>query len=110
MFAIRARCICFVRSVFGDAGRPVERSRFVLYQRPKASKSLYPRAIGGFSSLDLVVKYRGVMPRVLTVRGQERRRQVMDMAVRMFATEGYHATSISRIVAGLGVGKGVFYW
>jgi AcrR family transcriptional regulator len=28
----------------------------------------------------------------------------------MFAADGYHATSVTRIVDGLGVGKGVFYW
>lgn len=28
----------------------------------------------------------------------------------MFATKGYHPTSVTDIVDGLGVGKGVFYW
>ncbi len=34
----------------------------------------------------------------------------MDFAARTFAAEGYHATSVTSIVDGLGVGKGVFYW
>jgi AcrR family transcriptional regulator len=34
----------------------------------------------------------------------------MDLAARTFAADGYHATSVTAIVDGLGVGKGVFYW
>lgn len=34
----------------------------------------------------------------------------MAYAVKRFAEQGYHPTSVSEIVAGLGVGKGVFYW
>ncbi len=34
----------------------------------------------------------------------------MAFAAERFATQGYHPTSVSEIVAGLGVGKGVFYW
>lgn len=34
----------------------------------------------------------------------------MDFAARAFATDGYHTTSVTGIVNGLGVGKGVFYW
>jgi len=34
----------------------------------------------------------------------------MAYAVERFAAQGYHPTSVSEIVAGLGVGKGVFYW
>lgn len=34
----------------------------------------------------------------------------MAFAVERFAAQGYHPTSVSEIVAGLGVGKGVFYW
>ena len=34
----------------------------------------------------------------------------MEYAARTFAAEGYHATSVTNIVDGLGVGKGVFYW
>jgi TetR/AcrR family transcriptional regulator, cholesterol catabolism regulator len=50
------------------------------------------------------------MARRLTARGERRRRQLVDYAARTFATRGYHPTSISEIVDGLGVGKGVFYW
>ncbi len=32
------------------------------------------------------------------------------MAAHLFATEGYHPTSVADVVDGLGVGKGVFYW
>jgi AcrR family transcriptional regulator len=34
----------------------------------------------------------------------------MAFARTRFAEQGYHPTSVSEIVAGLGVGKGVFYW
>lgn len=34
----------------------------------------------------------------------------MDFATVRFAENGYHPTSVAEIVAGLGVGKGVFYW
>jgi len=34
----------------------------------------------------------------------------MDFAARAFAADGYHTTSVTSIVDGLGVGKGVFYW
>jgi len=48
--------------------------------------------------------------RRLTTRGERRRRQLVDFAAHRFASHGYHPTSISDIVDGLGVGKGVFYW
>jgi len=48
--------------------------------------------------------------RRLTQRGRDRRDQLMDFATRRFAEQGYHPTSVSEIVSGLGVGKGVFYW
>jgi AcrR family transcriptional regulator len=50
------------------------------------------------------------MARRLTPRGKERREQLMAYAAQRFAEQGYHPTSVSEIVAGLGVGKGVFYW
>lgn len=50
------------------------------------------------------------MSRRLTPRGQERREQILEYATTRFATDGYHPTSVADIVAGLGVGKGVFYW
>jgi AcrR family transcriptional regulator len=34
----------------------------------------------------------------------------MDLAAHRFAADGYHSTSVTSIVDGLGVGKGVFYW
>ena len=34
----------------------------------------------------------------------------MAYAAERFAEQGYHPTSVSEIVSGLGVGKGVFYW
>jgi TetR/AcrR family transcriptional regulator, cholesterol catabolism regulator len=48
--------------------------------------------------------------RRLTQRGKERREQLMAFAATRFADQGYHPTSVSEIVQGLGVGKGVFYW
>lgn len=50
------------------------------------------------------------MARRLTDRGRERRDQLMAYAAARFAEQGYHSTSVSELVAGLGVGKGVFYW
>jgi AcrR family transcriptional regulator len=50
------------------------------------------------------------MARRLTQRGKERREQLMAYAAARFAEQGYHPTSVSEIVSGLGVGKGVFYW
>jgi AcrR family transcriptional regulator len=34
----------------------------------------------------------------------------VELAARLFATQGYHPTSVADVVDGLGVGKGVFYW
>jgi AcrR family transcriptional regulator len=48
--------------------------------------------------------------RKLTKRGSERREQIVDAAVRLFAEEGYHGTAVGDICDALGVGKGVFYW
>lgn len=48
--------------------------------------------------------------RRLTARGEQRRAELMAYATRRFAESGYHPTSVSDIVNGLGVGKGVFYW
>lgn len=50
------------------------------------------------------------MRRRLTQRGRERRDQLLACAAGLFAERGYHPTSVSDIVATLGVGKGVFYW
>ena len=48
--------------------------------------------------------------RRLTPRGQERRNQLIAYATTLFATKGYHPSSVADIVEGVGVGKGVFYW
>ena len=48
--------------------------------------------------------------RRLTQRGRERRDELLAYATRRFAENGFHPTSVSDIVDGLGVGKGVFYW
>ena len=48
--------------------------------------------------------------RQLTRRGQERRDKLMAYATARFAENGFHPTSVSEIVDGVGVGKGVFYW
>ena len=50
------------------------------------------------------------MTRKLTTRGEARRRQLLDHATHLFADQGYHQTSVADIVAGVGGGKGVFYW
>jgi AcrR family transcriptional regulator len=50
------------------------------------------------------------MSRRLTPKGAKRRQELMDYAARRFAADGYHTTSVTSIVDGLGVGKGVFYW
>ena len=50
------------------------------------------------------------MSRRLTPKGARRRGDLMDFAARRFAADGYHSTSVTSIVDGLGVGKGVFYW
>jgi AcrR family transcriptional regulator len=50
------------------------------------------------------------MIRRLTPKGARRRQELMDVAAHRFAAEGYHATSVTSLVDGIGVGKGVFYW
>lgn len=48
--------------------------------------------------------------RELTRRGRERRDKLLAYATARFAENGFHPTSVSDIVNGIGVGKGVFYW
>ena len=48
--------------------------------------------------------------RQLTRRGRERRDNLLSYATARFAENGFHPTSVSEIVNGVGVGKGVFYW
>ena len=50
------------------------------------------------------------MSRRLTPRGEQRRAELLEFATRRFAANGYHTTSVTELVDGLGVGKGVFYW
>ncbi len=48
--------------------------------------------------------------RKLTPKGENRRRALMALATSRFAKNGFHPTSVSEIVDGVGVGKGAFYW
>ena len=48
--------------------------------------------------------------RRLTPRGRDRRQKLIEVATARFAERGFHPTSVSDIVQGVGVGKGVFYW
>ncbi len=52
----------------------------------------------------------GDAPRRLTARGRDRKKALLDFATARFAENGFHPTSVSDIVDGVGVGKGVFYW
>ena len=62
----------------------------------RRSSSFYPRPMAD--------------KRQLTRRGQERRQRLLEYATKRFAEKGFHPTSVSDIVDGVGVGKGVFYW
>ncbi|MDQ1361769.1 MAG: hypothetical protein QOJ44_2146 [Acidimicrobiaceae bacterium] len=50
------------------------------------------------------------MDRRHTPKGAQRRSDLIDFAAHRFAAQGYHPTSVTDIVDGMGVGKGVFYW
>jgi AcrR family transcriptional regulator len=43
-------------------------------------------------------------------KNTERRLELLDVAVKLFATQGYHKTKISDIVKSAGVSQGTFYW
>lgn len=45
-----------------------------------------------------------------TTQGEERKQQLVDAAVALFAERGYAATRISDICERAGVAKGLFYW
>lgn len=48
--------------------------------------------------------------RQLTEQGRERKQQLVDAAMKLFAERGFAATRISDICAEAGVAKGLFYW
>ncbi len=48
--------------------------------------------------------------RQLTEPGRERKQQLVDAAIELFAGRGYRATRISDICSSAGVAKGLFYW
>ncbi|HEV7274793.1 MAG TPA: TetR/AcrR family transcriptional regulator [Devosiaceae bacterium] len=48
------------------------------------------------------------MPRIVKTAGA-RRTEILDCARRLFASQGYDATSISQIIAAVGISKGAFY-
>jgi AcrR family transcriptional regulator len=48
--------------------------------------------------------------RPLTEQGRERKQQLVDAAIELFARRGYRATRISDICSSAGVAKGLFYW
>ncbi|MDQ3940566.1 MAG: TetR/AcrR family transcriptional regulator [Actinomycetota bacterium] len=48
--------------------------------------------------------------RKLTQRGSRRREQIIEAALRLFAEQGYHGTTVGDVCDALGVGKGVIYW
>lgn len=41
---------------------------------------------------------------------QDRRNQILNVALKLFATRGYHKTKVSDIVQAAGVAQGTFYW
>ncbi|WP_100401372.1 TetR/AcrR family transcriptional regulator [Bacillus sp. FJAT-42315] len=40
----------------------------------------------------------------------DRREQILQISLQLFASRGYHKTKISDIVSGVGVAQGTFYW
>src|SRR5690606_31919991 len=51
-----------------------------------------------------------VADRPLTDQGRERKQQIVDAAMALFAERGYSATRIADICERAGVAKGLFYW
>lgn len=49
---------------------------------------------------------------VISVQDQvpDRRNQILEVALKLFATRGYHKTKVSDIVQAAGVAQGTFYW
>lgn len=56
------------------------------------------------------VSTAGPAARQLTEQGRERKRQIVEAAVELFAEHGYAKARISDICAHAGVAKGLFYW
>ena len=48
--------------------------------------------------------------RRLTKKGEKRRSELLDAALELFGTRGYHATTMDDIAAAVGTGKGTVYW
>ena len=68
-----------------------------------------PKAGGGKGKAAPTRKHptRSLPPR--TSRGEDTRRALLAAAARLFADEGYHATTVPAIVKAAGVGHGTFY-
>jgi AcrR family transcriptional regulator len=49
------------------------------------------------------------MPKITDTRREERRRQILDAAVRCFSRDGFHATTTADIVRESGVSQGTLY-
>ncbi len=52
------------------------------------------------------------MPRIVMTKHlskEERRRQLLDAAIRVFGAKGYHQTQVSDVIAEAGVARGTFY-
>ncbi len=65
------------------------------------------------TSVDRSTNEQGADPvagRRLTEQGRERKQQLVDAAMVLFAERGYAATRISDICDRAGVAKGLFYW
>lgn len=58
--------------------------------------------------VDVTDELDGRARRAAEVR-EQRRRQILDAALEVFAAKGYHDTSISDLVAAVGVARGTFY-
>ena len=48
--------------------------------------------------------------RQLTKKGEKRRQELLDAALELFGSTGYHATTIDQIAAAADTGKGTVYW
>ncbi|HMN72633.1 MAG TPA: helix-turn-helix domain-containing protein [Rhodoblastus sp.] len=49
------------------------------------------------------------MPRISAARKDERRRQILDAALALFARDGFHQVGMSEIVAACGLSRGAVY-